>query len=85
MDVYKNRFTSFGWEAKVIDGHHIPDILSALEEARNIKNKPFVIIGKTSKGKNFGEGVDNTMSFHGKPLGTYAEKAIAHLKTLIKN
>lgn len=60
-------------------------IVSALEKARNSKNKPSVIIGKTFKGRNYGPGIEDNMKYHGKPLGDDAPKALDHLKSLIKN
>lgn len=44
------------------------------------------MIAKTTKGKNFGEGVEDNMHFHGKALGVdQSAKTIEHLKSLIKN
>jgi len=60
-------------------------IIEAFEKARNSKDKPSVIIGKTYKGHNYGEGIEDNMKFHGKPLGADAPKALEHLKTLIKD
>ena len=69
----------------VIDGHDVTAIVKALEKAKSTKDKPFVIIGKTFKGRNFGEGIEDNFEYHGKPLGDKAELAINHLKTLIKD
>lgn len=33
-ETFKKKFTGFGWNAIVIDGHSIPHILNALEKAR---------------------------------------------------
>ena len=53
-EVFKNKFTAFGWNALVIDGHSIAAIVGALEKARKEVNKPTAIICKTFKGKGFG-------------------------------
>lgn len=53
-------------------GHDILSIVEAFEKARNSKDKPSVIIGKTFKGHNYGEGIEDNMKFHGKPLGADA-------------
>jgi len=52
-----------------VEGHDIPKLLDALEKAKNTKDRPSIIIGKTFKGRNFGEGVEDNMHFHGKALG----------------
>lgn len=53
-DVFKNKFTAFGWNAIVIDGHSVSAIVSALEKARKEDKKPTAIICKTFKGKGLG-------------------------------
>jgi len=85
LQVYKKRFEAFGWNAIVVDGHKIEEIIVALDKARKNKGSPTIIIGKTFKGRNFGEGVEDNMHFHGKPLGGETPKAIEHLRSLITN
>jgi len=60
------RFSTFGWDTIVIDGHNIKQILDAFEKARK-SGKPTAIIAKTIKGKgvNFLEDKDG---WHGKAL-----------------
>lgn len=36
-EVFKDKFTAFGWNAIVIDGHSVAQIVSALENARKQK------------------------------------------------
>ena len=36
---YEKKFASFGWEAIVIDGHNIGDIINALATAKKSKKK----------------------------------------------
>ena len=63
--VYAKRFEAFGWRSIEIDGHDMPAILAALQQART--NGPTAILAKTEKGKgvSFLEGKDG---FHGKAL-----------------
>jgi transketolase len=58
------KWQAFGWETLEIDGHDMSQILSTLDEAEKIKNKPTVIIAHTLKGKgvSFAEGV---VGYHG--------------------
>ena len=51
MDTYKKRFASFGWKVLVIDGHDMPQIVSALRKARRSKDQPTAILAQTFKGR----------------------------------
>ena len=48
------RWRSLGWNVIEIDGHDIPQILDALEQAKACKGKPSIVVARTVKGK----GVD---------------------------
>ncbi|MBA7625525.1 1-deoxy-D-xylulose-5-phosphate synthase [subsurface metagenome] len=58
------KWQAFGWHTLEIDGHDMSQILSALDEAEKIKDKPTVIIAHTIKGKgvSFAEGA---VGYHG--------------------
>ncbi len=45
------KWSAFGWDAQVINGHIAEEIMKALDRADSIKGKPCVIICKTVKGK----------------------------------
>ena len=49
---YFNIFKSIGWEVHMIDGHDLNEIRDSLNQFYK-SNKPFMIIGKTVKGKGF--------------------------------
>ncbi len=73
------KWQAFGWHVIEIDGHDMRQILSAYEQAKTVKSKPTIIIGRTIKGKgvSFMEGV---IGFHGKaPTKEEAEKALREL------
>jgi transketolase len=57
------RWRSFGWGVKVIDGHNLDTILNTVKRAPFEKGKPSVIIADTlkSKGLSFAEG---KVSYH---------------------
>jgi len=59
------KFEAFGWHAIRINGHDIPAIIDALEDAAEVKGKPTVIVADTIKGKgvSFMEGQNK---WHGK-------------------
>ena len=44
------KWQAFGWHTIEIDGHNMSQILSALDDAEKIKDKPTVIIAHTVKG-----------------------------------
>lgn len=84
MEIYQTRLASFGWNAIVVDGHNIEELVKAFHVAGTTKDKPTALIAKTFKGKNFPK-IENLENWHGKPLGEQSERVIQHLRTLIKN
>lgn len=84
MDVYKARVEAFGWHAIVVDGHDVAQLVAAFDEAKTIKGKPTCILAQTFKGKYFPD-IEDSASWHGKPLGKNTDASIAHVKSLIKN
>ena len=49
----KDKWSAFGWHVIEIDGHNVKEILEALDESKQIKDKPTIIIAHTVKGKGF--------------------------------
>lgn len=73
------RFGSFGWETKTINGHDFSEVFEALKEAK-VSKTPFVIIANTVKGKGISY-MENEVDWHGKaPSSKQLEQAIADLK-----
>ncbi len=72
LDVYSERFRSFGWNTIEIDGHEIAEIDAAYAKAMATTGKPTVIIAKTVKGKGV-SAVENKNGAHGKPVPDEAE------------
>jgi transketolase len=66
LDAYKKRVASFGWKTIVIDGHSLPEILTAYRKALRAK-QPVMIIAKTIKGKGV-SFVEDKNGWHGKAL-----------------
>src|SRR5213594_2722270 len=81
MEQFACRWSGFGWNAIVIDGHDMNAILDALEQARNTTGRPTMILARTIKGKgvSFVEGKEG---WHGKAFkkGEEMERAIAELE-----
>jgi len=59
LDSFADKWKSFGWDVKEIDGHNIPQLLDTLKSVPFTQNKPSVIIAHTIKGKgvSFMEGM----------------------------
>jgi transketolase len=66
LDAYKKRVSSFGWKPIVIDGHSIPEILTAFRKAQRA-SQPVMIIAHTIKGKGV-SFVEDKNGWHGKAL-----------------
>lgn len=78
INLWKKKFDSFGWNTTIINGHSIPQILTALKIASKSK-KPFVILAKTIKGKGV-SFLENKEGFHGKALSEEeAQNAITEI------
>ncbi|KGG79549.1 transketolase [Caloranaerobacter azorensis] len=57
-----DKFASFGWNVKTIDGHDIKEIVESLKERRD-NQKPIAIIANTVKGKGV-SFMENEISWH---------------------
>ncbi len=75
-----DKWKSFGWEVVEADGHDFSQLIKALGKFDSIKDKPFVIIAHTIKGKgvSFMEG---TQKWHGKaPNADQLKQALGELQ-----
>ena len=81
LDTYKKRFAAFGWRVLVIDGHDMPQVVSALRKARRSADLPTAILAKTIKGKGISFAEDKE-GWHGRAFkkGEEHDKALAELK-----
>lgn len=79
LEPLANKWRAFNWQVIEIDGHNISQILDALQEARQVKEKPTVIIAYTIKGKGV-SFMENNVDFHGKaPSPAETEQALKEL------
>ncbi len=85
MEAYRARWSGFGWNAILVDGHDIAALLSAFADAAAAKGKPSVLLAKTFKGKGI-SFMENHPSWHGKPVpkGEEMQKAIEELSRQLK-
>lgn len=57
------KWEGFGWNVIEIDGHNMEEILSALDEADTVREKPTIIVANTVKGKGV-SFAENVVGFH---------------------
>ena len=60
-----DKYESFGWKTMVIDGHDMPEIVNAFEQAKKIDDQPVVIIANTIKGKGV-DFMEDIAGWHGR-------------------
>ena len=80
LEVYKARWEAFGWQALIVDGHSIPDLLAAYETASRSTDRPTIVLARTLKGKGL-VGIEGLEHWHGKALAKdAAAKVTAELE-----
>ena len=81
MEIYRQRWSSFGWNALVVDGHDLADLLNAFAEAKQTAGRPTVILARTFKGRGV-SFLEDKENWHGKPLkpGQETDQALAELR-----
>jgi transketolase len=71
LEPYAAKWEAFGWHAIDVPGHDIAALLSAYHEARQVKDKPTIIVARTVKGKGVSY-MEDKAEWHGgtvtKPL-----------------
>ncbi len=79
VDSLKDKWTSFGWHCKEVDGHNIQELHNFFLESQKI-NKPKAIIANTVKGKGFSFSENNNAWHHSVLTKSFYEKALNELK-----
>ncbi len=80
LEIYKRRWTAFGWLALVVDGHDLNQLLAAFEQAAETHGRPTVILARTFKGHGV-SFLNDQENWHGKALKPQeAEKALGELQ-----
>jgi transketolase len=80
MEAYRARWSGFGWNALVVDGHDVEALVSAFGAAASMTGKPTVVLARTLKGKGI-SFVEDRPDWHGKALkkGDELDRALAEL------
>jgi transketolase len=58
------KWRAFGWEAIECNGHSVPELLDAFNQALAVKGKPCIVVAHTTKGKGV-SFMENTCQWHG--------------------
>lgn len=79
IESLKAKYEAFNWNALVINGHNMKEILEAFDKTNKIEGKPTVIIAETTKGKGV-KFMENIAGWHGiTPNKEQLEQALCDL------
>lgn len=67
LEPFADKWKSFGWSVKEINGHDMKQIIETLEKAPFEKDKPSLVIAHTTKGKGV-SFMENQLAWHYKSL-----------------
>ncbi len=82
LESLRAKYEAFGWHVIEIDGHNMSAIISAVEQAKAIYEKPTLILAHTIPGKGIKE-IEFDYRWHGKPpTKEEAKKFLEELRTL---
>jgi transketolase len=80
LDPLKEKYEAFNWNAVEVDGNNIEEFIKTIEKAKLTKDRPTVIIAKTTPGKGV-SFMENECCWHGKaPNKEETQKALNELK-----
>lgn len=64
-DPLGEKYRAFEWHVIKVDGHNFEQLLKAFNDARQVKNKPTLILARTVKGKGV-SFMEDKVEWHGK-------------------
>lgn len=75
-----DKWRAFGWYVVEIDGHDMETVVTALEDARERRGRPTLILARTVKGKGVSY-MENVCEWHGKaPCQEEADQALEEIR-----
>ena len=73
------KYNAFGWDVLRIDGHNMNEVVDSLQQAREVKGRPVLILADTVKGKGV-SFMEDQAGWHGKaPNPDELKKGLAEL------
>jgi transketolase len=80
LEPFPAKWQAFGWKVIEVDGHSVPELTQAFEQAKKVKGQPTAIIAHTVKGKGV-SFMENNVDFHGAaPSDTEVKQALKELE-----
>jgi transketolase len=80
-----DKWRAFNWNVLDVDGHDIPAILGAFDQARSTKGKPSVILARTVMGKGV-SFMEDDFKWHGiPPSKEQADQALREMGTNLED
>jgi transketolase len=84
IEPFAAKWQAFNWHAIEVDGHSVPQLLAALDEAKATVGRPTVIVAHTVKGKGV-SFMENNVGWHSRvPNSTEYEAAVKELRLACK-
>ncbi|MBV9668633.1 MAG: ribulose-phosphate 3-epimerase [Nitrososphaeraceae archaeon] len=65
LDPMRDKWLAFNWNVIEIDGHRVEQVIDALNKAKQVEDKPTIIIANTIKGNGI-KHMTNNPQWHGK-------------------
>jgi transketolase len=81
LEPLTDKWAAFGWHVEEIDGHDLREVLRAFGAARDVRDRPSVIVAHTVKGKGV-SFMEDTHAWHGKaPNVEELDRALAEVRS----
>lgn len=85
LDPMKEKYEAFHWHVIEVNGHNIQELIDAINTAKNLKEKPILIIAQTVPGKGV-SFMEDQYEWHGKtPDDEELAKALEELQQIRNN
>lgn len=84
IEPLSDKWKAFGWHVIEVDGHNFNEISASIEEAREIKGVPVVVIANTIKGKGVDYMEDQTKWHYGAIDSDMGQKAHESIDRMYK-
>ncbi len=81
LEPFLDKWKSFGWEVKEVNGHNHKDLVDALSFDTNLKSKPKCIIAHTIKGYGVSFMENKVLWHYRSPQGEEYKQAISELES----
>ncbi len=82
LDPVREKYEAFGWWVTEVDAHNYKQVMNAIDQAKNVKHKPALIVAYTVPGKGVSY-MEDQYGWHGKaPSDAELEQALAELQDI---